>query len=216
MYIYLSSCNFTAACPDASRKIKEYLSAKPDVKVAGCCRPQQKQLTKEDTVLTVCLTCSAITNEVNPETPEKSLWEYLLTDKDFPWPDFHGEYVTIQDCWRARHKTNMLDAVRACMVKMGLHPVELSENRENTRFDGVWRYNPTAPKNLAIAPKYFQNIADTALELLSPEEQKSRMEMWVRQYTTDRVVTYCNACLQGALLGGAKAVHLLQLLTENM
>lgn len=216
MYIYLPSCNFTVARPEASKKIKQYLSSKFDVKVVGCCRPQQKQMTPEDTILSICLTCSAITNEVNPDTPEKSLWEYLLTDNNFPWPDFHGEEMTIQDCWRARNKPTMLDAVRACMVKMNLRPVEIAENREKTQFDGVWRYNPVLQKNLDIAPKYFQDIAQTGLELIPPDEQKARMEAWVSQYTTERVATYCTACLKGTLLGGANAVHLLELLTINM
>lgn len=215
MDIYLPSCNFTAARPEASRKIKAYLTSR-DIQVAGCCRPTQKLLTSEDRVISICQTCSAITREASPQASEISLWEYLLTDNDFPWPDFQGEEMTIQDCWRARHKPALLDAVRLCMEKMNLRPVELAENRENTQFDGVWRFQPVAKKNLEIAPNYFGEVAATGLELLSPEEQKVRMEAWVSQYTTSRVAVYCTACLKGAELGGAHAVHLLELLTANL
>ena len=216
MFVYLPSCNFTATCPQASKWMKDYLAQKPDVKVAGCCRPTQKTLTADDTVLSICLTCSAITHEVSPQAGEESLWEYLLTDESFPWPDYHGEEMVIQDCWRARNKPAMQHAVRECMKRMNIVPIELEENFEKTRFDGVWLYNPVVQKNLDIAPEYFTHIRDNDVELLPPEEQKARMVEWAKQYGDHRVVTYCTACLKGTLLGGAKGVHLMQLMTRTL
>ena len=216
MYIYLPSCNFTAALPEVSKKIKNYFSEQEQVKVAGCCRPTQKKLTAEDTILSMCFTCSAITNEVSPHVNEESIWEYLLTDEAFPWPDYHGEKMTLQDCWRARNKPEVLEAVRACMRKMNIEIIELEENLENTTFDGVWRFNPVLKKNMEIAPVYFKEVQAHGLELLQEEEQKQRMEEWCSQYTTDRVVTYCTACLKGAQLGGVHAIHLMELLTARL
>ena len=42
------------------------------------------------------------------------------------------------------------------------------------------------------------------------------MEEWVQQYQTERVVAYCNACVKGIVLGGARGVHLLQLATKEL
>lgn len=212
MYIYLPSCNFTAAYPDVSRKIKEYLGKKPDMKIAGCCRPTQKTLTGQDTVLTICLTCAAITDEVSPQARQQSIWEYLLDDPNFPWPDYHGEAMVIQDCWRARNKPELQKAVRGCIERMNIVPVELEENFEKAQFDGVWRFNPIQQRNLDIAPKYFSQVRDHGLKLLSEEEQAVHMKEWVKQYTTEKVVTYCNACLRGVQIGGAKGVHLMELM----
>ncbi len=212
MYIYLPSCNFTATRPETSKRIKEYMAQQPDVKVAGCCRPTQKTLTADDTVLSICLTCSAITREVSPQSKEMSLWEYLVQQDRFPWPDYHGEKMVIQDCWRARNKPAMQQAVRACMEKMNIVPVELEENFEKTQFDGVWRFNPVVEKNMKIAPQYFIRVQNEGLELIPKEEQAARMQEWAKQYGTKRVVTYCTACLKGVLLGGAEGVHLLDLL----
>ena len=217
MFVYLPSCNFTAACPESSKKIKAYLAEKEGFRVAACCRPTQKTLTAEDTVLSVCLTCSAITREVSPQAREMSFWEYVLTDPDFPWPDFGGERMTVQDCWRARNKPELQRAVRACMRRMNLEPVELEENYEKTQFDGVWRFNEASYKrNIGIAPVYFTEVRDHGVDLLPPEEQKRRMEEWAKQYTTERVLTYCNACLKGVQMGGAEGVHLMELLTANL
>ncbi|HWS41836.1 MAG TPA: hypothetical protein VN421_01980 [Pseudoflavonifractor sp.] len=216
MYTYLPSCNFTAACPEASRKIQRYLNEKTDVRVAGCCRPAQVRLTGEDTVLTLCLACSAITREVSPQAGEMSIWAYLLEDAAFPWPDYGGEPMVLQDCWRARNKPELLSAVRRCMARMNITPVELLEHREKTEFDGVWRFNPMPQRNLDIAPVYFGEVRDHGLELIPEEVQKLRMEEWAKQYTTDRVVTYCPACLNGVRLGGANGVHLMELATCAM
>ncbi len=217
MFIYLPSCNFTQSCPDSSNKIKSYLSKQQDVCVAGCCRAAQKKFTSKDTVITICLTCSAITREVSPQVKEISFWEYVLTVPDFPWPDFHGEAITVQDCWRARRNPGLMHAVRQCLQRMNIHPVEIEENFEKTTFDGMWRFSE-APirRNIGIAPKYFSEVRDHGIELLPPNEQEERMKQWVEQYQTPRVVTYCNACLTGVKTGGADGVHLMELLTSNI
>ncbi len=216
MYIYLPSCNFSATYPEVTKKIQKYMREKQDLKVAGCCRTTQKSLTEEHTVLSMCFTCSAITREVSPQSREMSIWEYLLRDEDFPWPDHEGESMVIQDCWRARKKPEVMDAVRQCIKRMNIVPVEIEENLERTQFDGVWRYNPVLQRNLDIAPVYFENVRDHGLELIPEEEQRLRMEEWVKQYTTNRVITYCTACLKGVRLGGANGVHLMELMTRQL
>lgn len=216
MYVYLPSCQFTGMDPDASRKISSYLATRPDTRVAGCCRPEQKRLTAEDVAVTVCMSCAAITREASPQTTEISIWEHLLKDESFPWPDYHGERMTIQDCWRARNRPEVHAAVRQCMERMNLTVVELAENRERAQFDGVWRFRPVAKRNLDIAPTYFSDVQAHGLELLPEEQQRRRMEEWVQQYQTERVVAYCNACVKGIVLGGARGVHLLQLATKEL
>lgn len=216
MIYYLQSCNFTAASPESSRKIREYMAAKPGVKVPGCCRPSQKLFQEGDTVLSICLTCSAITREVSPMVREMSFWEYALTDTGFPWPDYHGEKMTVQDCWRARNKPSLMKAVRECMKRMNIQPVEIAENFENTQFDGIWRFNSVQKRNMDIAPDYFTEVQEHGLELLPQEEQLARMQAWVQQYQTERAVAYCNACLRGMQMGGANGVHLMELMTANL
>ncbi len=216
MIYYLQSCNFTAASPGASKKIRGYMEKKADVKVPGCCRPSQKLFQEGDTVLTICLTCSAITREVSPQVTEMSFWEYALGDPDFPWPDYHGEKMTIQDCWRAREKDSLMRAVRECMKRMNIEPVELGENFGNTRFDGVWRFNPVQKRNKDMAPVYFGEVENHGLELIPQEQQVRRMKEWVSQYQTERAVAYCNACLRGMQMGGADGIHLMELMTANL
>jgi len=191
------------------------MASKEGTEVLGCCRQAQERLQKGDTVITICLSCAAITEEVSPQVREVSLWEYLL-QSDFPWPDHQGEEMMIQDCWRARKRPELQQAVRECMKRMNIKPIEMEDNFAYAEFDGVWRYNPVAPGNLSIAPKYFGEVRDHGVHLLPKEEQEQRMVEWCRQYTTDRVAAYCNACLKGIRMGGANGVHLAELITQNI
>ena len=52
-------------------------------------------------------------------------------------------------------------AVRLCLERMNIVVVELDENYEKTRFDGVWRFSDAGvKKNIGIAPRYFGDVRD--------------------------------------------------------
>ncbi len=216
MYYYLPSCKFTGMLPEVSAAWKRFFAGRADVTVTGCCRPTQKLLQEGDTAIALCQTCMAITREASPQARVTSLFEYVLTLPDFPWPDYGGEEITVQDCFRARHDRPLQMAVRECLRRMNMVPVELEENCEKTRFDGAWLMNPVADRNLAIAPVYFNEIKENWARPLPEEEQVRLLTAHAAQYRTDRVLAYCNACLSGIKKGGAEGVHLAQLLCANL
>ncbi len=213
---YLPSCRFKAGHKETSEKIQAYLRTKDDLVIAGCCRVSQGLFKEGDRVLTNCTSCAIITDEVSPQTKEISLYEYLLEDRDFKWPDYHGEAITVQDCYRSKHKPEMQKAIRKCLEKMNMVPVEIEENFEKTMFDGTFRYEPISASNLKLAPKYFEKLQKEYIEVLPVEQQKKELENWVSQYKTDRVTVYCNSCLKGVLLGGANGIHILDLIARDL
>lgn len=217
MIHYLPSCKIKALHPEASLKLQRYLSKK-EINVLGCCRviSSHEQMKTDDTVITNCTSCAIITDEHNPQVNEISLYEYLLNDESFPWPDFHGEKITVQDCYRGIHKPEMQQAIRECLIKMNIVPVEIEENYEKTRFDGVFVFENVSKSNLQLAPDYFGRFQNEMVNVIPAEQQKEEMKQWVSQYRTDRVVCYCNSCLKGLKLGGANAVHMVDLLAEDL
>ncbi len=62
-YFYFSSCKATAQFKEASKKAKSYVNQKFGIAPIGCCRPNHKKLTSEDTALVVCNNCAAIIEE---------------------------------------------------------------------------------------------------------------------------------------------------------
>lgn len=215
MIYYEPSCKFKANHPEASARIQAYLRKKGII-VTGCCRPSQKLYTDTDTVLFNCTSCSIIVKEVHPETESMSVYEYLLKDNDFPWPDYHGERITVQDCFRARNDRATQEAVRQCMIRMKIVPVELAdENYEKAAFDGPFLFHPIAENNMTIAPAAFSRIAEHVM-MFSEEEQSELLKKQVAKYTTDRTAVYCNSCEKGISLGGGNPVHLLELITQDL
>ena len=67
-----------------------------------------------------------------------------------------------------------------------------------------------------FAPVAFGEINRTGIIPVPEEEWEQRMQDHVSQYTTDRVVCYCNACLAGVKLGGANGVHILELAAARL
>lgn len=215
MIYYLPSCQYKANHAESSAKIQKYLRD-TGVTVVGCCRVSQNLFHEEDTVLSNCTSCARITDEQSPEVNNISIYEYLLTDKNFPWPNYNGEKITVQDCYRAVGKPNTQHAIRECLLKMNFTPIEIEENFEKTKFDGLFKYTNVSKSNLTLAPTYYSKLQDEFIVVKDEAEQKEEMQNWVSQYQTERVVCYCNACLKGLKLGGANAMHILDLITANL
>ena len=212
MYIYYPSCNFQKNFPDTARRVRAYLDAQPDVRIAGCCHLTNDVPMAGDTIVTVCMSCMRTLAELRPDIPQISLFELLLTRTDLPWPDLGGEALTVQDCFRARGREGLQDAVRECLRRMNARPVELEANRDAADFDGSFLLHDPYPQNLREAPKYFAEYLPPHLTVLPEARWKEVYRAQAAKYTTPRVVGYCNTCVAGARQGGADATHLAELI----
>lgn len=114
---YLPGCKYKELHALSSQKIRTYLRAKPDHVIADCCKKSQSLFHDGDTVLTNCSSCAIITDEASPQANEMSIYEYLLADEAFLWPDYRGEEITVQDCYRAAHKPAVQKAQMSEWVK---------------------------------------------------------------------------------------------------
>ena len=235
---YIASCVFTAKYPELSQKIRQYISDRYQMPIVRCCVPKysiqyfNEQMPqghrKEwetlpdcadfmpgDTVYSLCHNCSAILEETKPGVQLKSLWELILSDETFLYQDYHGQVVTVQDCWRAKDRVEEQDAVRALLAKMNFKVCEPSDNREKTDFCGVSLYRPAPSRNLKLAPHRFVEHGEGKFAPHSKEEQKELMEEYCKRFTTAKAVTYCHYCQEGLEIGGMDAMHLARLLFED-
>ena len=132
---------------------------------------------------------------------------WLAEQADFPWPDYGGLTVNVQDCWRDRQHPEIFDAARACLKKMGVAVIEMEENRERSVFCGNLHFEPKRPENTAL----LQSRPGVPLYEYPEEEQRQLMAEQAEKLTAPLAVAYCNRCTAGLLLGGARAVHLMEL-----
>ena len=214
MNYYFPSCNFTRLRPETSEKAKNFM-ASAGFRVVGCCRPGHKVLSGwSDTVVTVCETCSIIIGENRPAARVISLYEFIDGLPDFPFPDYKGERITLQDCYRAKAKEAEKEAVRSVLRKMNVETVELPGTEEEINFDGSFLLGPMRPDNFTLAPMRFAEIKKD-MQAKAPEEIDAYLKTYCRRFTTERVACYCNSCLTGLEKGlpeGKRAVHVAELL----
>ena len=215
MKYYFPSCNFTRLRPETSERIKAFMAAR-GVRVVGCCRPGHRAVSGwNDTVITVCETCSIIIGENRPAAKVISLYEYIDSLTDFPFPDYKGGRVTLQDCYRAKAKDAEKAAVRSVLRKMNVEIVELPGTEEEINFDGSFLFSASMrPDNFTLAPRRFAEI-EKDRKIKTPAEIDAWLKNYCRRFTTERVACYCNSCLSGLEQGlpeGKTAVHVAELL----
>jgi len=163
----------------------------------------------------VCHNCAAIFQERMPEVKRLSLWELILNDTEFKFPNYSHEKMTLQDCWRSYDNRSEQETVRALLRKMSVDIVEQEENYEKTQFCGISLYAPSPKRNLDLAPKRFIGNANGKFIPLAKEEQLKLMQEHCRKINTNKVVAYCHYCVKGPKLGGKQAKHLASLLFDT-
>ena len=237
---YVASCNFTLFYPELSRKIQDYLRTLPDIDIIRCCTksykvkdfedrmpdevkeywketPHYEPFDEDTAMVSVCHNCTAVFQETFPDIKVLSLYEFILKYvPDFPYPDYGGVKMTLQDCWRQHDNADEQAAVREILKRMNIEVVELKENHNDTTYCGVSTLRPAPRRNLVMAHHRFVDEARGFFDPHTPEEQKAYMEEYCKQITTDTVVAYCHYCTQGFNLVGQKNYHLAELMFADV
>lgn len=204
MYIYYPSCNFSAASPATAKKVKAYFEKQ--MPVAGCCRVDKRESSPGDIALYICQACR---ETLEDKVKTQSMWEYLDALKDFNFPNLNGQKFYVQDCWRDRNHPEIHEAVRSLLKKMHAEVIEIEHNREKSIFCGNLHYETDDPR--------LKNYPNTPLYKLPEDLQTSLMQHYAAQFDPKiPVLCYCNRCYECLRMGGATAVHLLDIAFSEM
>jgi hypothetical protein len=216
--IFFPSCQNKIAYPNASKKLSEYLIASYGVEIiAGCCRSEYGKLSPEDTAIVICNTCFACCKNLSNVGNIISVWKIIDNDYKFPFPSYHSEKITVQDCWRTIGRSNVHNAVRSLLKKMDIEPIELDENRNKSRFcGGITAYMQQPVQNTDLAPRRYGTDTVRTFKEHSKEDIISFMKEHTKQFTTERVVSYCVTCDAGIKMGGKESVNLINLLFDEI
>ncbi len=210
--IFFPSCKAKVDFREESRKLAAYLERKGNIKMTGCCRVNRQILTKEQEALVVCNNCAAILEESSGVGNIQFVWELIDQDDTFPFPDYHGEAMTVQDCWIAVEKKALQDTVRSLLRKMNITVVELEENYDKTRFCGVNLLSPCTESNAKLAHVRYVEKGSHMFTPMSAGEQEAYFQRHCQQIETEKVACYCKFCRDGINSGGKEGLHMLQLL----
>ena len=211
---FFPGCKNSAKNPVGMAALKEYLGERFGVVSCGCCSVDHVLPQAGDTALYQCPTCGLILAESSHAGSVRSVYELLLEDDRFPWPDLDGEEMTVQDCWRSRKNRGFLDAVRACLKKMNVRAVELENNYERADFCGPALYRGPNERYPRLAPKSL--VDEWTYPKLSEEEQRAKVLEHARCWTTEKILVTCCGCAQGVEMAGRTPVHLLDLVMSAL
>ena len=209
--VFFPSCKAKADYKAESEKLAQYIYKRYGITPIGCCRTNHQALTSEDTAIVVCNNCAAIIEE-NTAATIKSIWEIIDEDKDFPFPDYKGESITVQDCWVAFEKRHFQNAVRSLLKKMNFSVVELEENYEKTKFCGVNLLRPCLESNAKLAPRRYVEKFSYMFTPMPENKQIEHFKHHCSKIQTDKVACYCKFCKDAINMGGKTGLHMLELL----
>lgn len=210
--VFFPGCKPSATYPEASGKLAAYIKGRFGASPIGCCRVNHEKLTPADRAIVVCNNCAAIISESSKTDNIVTVYELIDEDKDFSFPDYTGEVMTVQDCWVAVEKKQVQDAVRSLLRKMHIEVVEQEENFEKTKFCGVNTLRACSEGNAKLAPRRYLERGANILRPMPYEEQIATLKEHCNKITTDKVLCYCKFCKDGIDLGGRTGVYLLNLL----
>ena len=154
---YIASCIFTEDFPELSRKVQQYIARRFEMPIIRCCVANYKveefeqrmpdwyrdqwraikhydQFPSGSTMISICHNCSAIYEERHAEIERLSIWELILSDDQFVYPDLGGERITVQDCWRSKENRAEQDAVLSAATQTQCQARAQAFRRRRARF----------------------------------------------------------------------------------
>ncbi len=188
--LFASGCALRAYKPELVSRMAAFLEREGiiDGTYEICCKSTQS--IDEDTLLIDCCPgCSHMFDSL-PNVRVISLWK-ILSDTDFPFPDYHGRKMSIHDAChaRGRNSSEMQQSARAICKRMNIDLLEPERTGDNTPCCGGSAKNVAERKKMA---------AERAAQL--PHRD---------------VVLYCTGCVRSFSVTEAHPHHLLDLIFQE-
>ncbi len=189
-YIFAPGCALFLYKPHLIEKLHDFLNIKYNKMelLLTCCRHTPK-IAPNTHVINICPGCDRRYREnyVNPSTI--SLWELLAKDKDFPFPDYSLQKMTIIDACPTRDQDRIHQAVRALAERMNISIVEPAKTKRKSTCCG-----------------------DTYYGKLPTEQVIKRMKAKAHEMPVEDILVYCVSCIKAMFVGGKRPRYLIDLL----
>lgn len=189
-YLYAPGCALMIYKPHLAntlKKVAEEMFGKMDT-LLECCftRPQIEAGT---CILTPCTTCHSHYKKLYPDCEVKLLLAEIAQKDEFPFPDYHGMEMSIQDTCSGRTDDLYLVTIRSLLKRMNIEIVEAEKSGRRGKCCGQVFYGK-----------------------LPLEKVEHQMKLRAEEMPRRDVVVYCASCIQGMSLGGRHPHYILDLL----
>lgn len=189
-YLYAPGCALTVYKPHLAEKLKTYAEQLygPMETLHTCCF-HSPQLKPGTCILTPCTTCVQRYTHPYPDTSSVFLLSVLAESTDFPFPDYHGVTMSIQDTCSARTRPEMLHTIRRLLERMHITIVEPQSTGARAKCCG----------------QTFYGRLDT-------EKVEALMKKRADEMPCEEVVVYCASCITSMRVGSKRPRYILDLL----
>lgn len=182
-------CALSIYKPYMEERLLEYLNKNyGETKLHKVCCHHDPALEAGALIINVCAGCDRRFASLYEGVSTVSLWE-VLDGLDFPFPDYRGMRMSVQDACPVRAKPQVHRAVRSLLHKMNIEIVETERNRAHTVCCG-----------------------DDFYPALPLEEVHARMKARAQAMPCEQVAVYCVSCIKAMHIGGRTPRYLVDLL----
>lgn len=189
--LFIPGCALREYKPELIARLTRFLMERgiADEVCTECCK-SDAPIEEGAAIIDCCPGCSSQFERRYPGSSIRALWQVLL-ETDFPFPDYHGQKMSIQDSCRARNRYSqeMQESARALCRKMNIELCEPKYTRDQVRCCGG-----------------------------SAPDLETRRKMALRRaedFPEKDVVVYCTGCARSLSMTAAAPRHLLDLLFEE-
>ena len=152
-----------------------------------------KLLEEAEEIIVACPNCFNMLSE-SCDKKIKTLWEVFLEKDMLDKKDICIDWsYSIHDPCPTREHKAVHESIRSIITSLGIRTVEMSHSRENTLCCGSG--GMVGVTNQAIASKQMQRRASQSSE--------------------DRIITYCQECVESLRKGGKEAYHILDFIYDE-
>ncbi len=191
--VYAPGCALVLYRPQLAEALKEYL----DRTLGGikehltCCRHEPGFETATE-IINTCAGCDRRYRQLYENVSTISLWELLVEDEGFPFPDYGGIEMTIHDACPTRTEDRVHVAVRGLLKRMNIKVVEAERSGRGSVCCG-----------------------DSLYGVLPLEEVMQHMQKRADEMPCEDIVVYCVSCINAMKLGGKRPRYIVDLLFDR-
>lgn len=188
--VFAPGCALMLYKPELAGKIHLFLNenlGKMD-ELNICCH-HDPRFTEETQVINICPGCDKRFGNDYKRSFTISLWEILAENDSFPFPDYHGQTMSILDACPTRDQERVHNAIRRLLGKMNISLTEPAKTRTKSVCCG-----------------------DSFYGVIPAEKVKEQMKKRTSEIPEENVVVYCVSCIKSIHIGGKKPRYIIDLL----
>ena len=186
--LFAPGCALNRYKPERIAEISRLLleSGRADAVYLTCCKSEIRPPEKARLIV-CCPGCSHVFGSRCPGSEVISLWRVLL-DVNFPFPDYHGQRMSIHDACQARGRDSeeMQESARALCQRMNIRLIEPEWTGDEARCCGGSAKDLESRRRMALSR--------------------------AAEFTEENVVVYCTGCARSFSITPVRPRHLLDLL----